>query len=41
VGGGSPFPDIPSTYRGKLREMFRSEVEKLEDILDRDLSAWK
>jgi len=41
VGGGSPFPDIPSTYRGKLREMFRSEVDKLEELLNRDLSAWK
>lgn len=41
VGGGSPFPEISSTQKNKLREMFRPEVEKLEQMLNRDLSAWK
>jgi len=41
VGGGPAFTELPSAQRGKLREMFRPEVEKLEAMLNRDLSAWK
>jgi hypothetical protein len=41
VGGGSPFPELTVPERGKLRDMFRSEVDKLEAMLNRDLSAWK
>jgi hypothetical protein len=41
VGGGSPFPELPTPERHRLRELFRPEVDKLEELLNRDLSAWK
>jgi len=41
IGGGPAFPELPFAQRGKLRELFRPEVEKLEALLNRDLSAWK
>jgi hypothetical protein len=41
VGGGPAFPELPSSLRAKLRELFRSEVDSLEVMLNRDLSAWK
>jgi hypothetical protein len=41
LGGGSPFADLPSETSGQMCEVFRPEVEELEAILNRDLSAWK
>lgn len=41
IGGGPSFPEVPSSQRTKLRELFRGEVDKLEAMLNRDLSAWK
>jgi hypothetical protein len=41
VGGGAAFPELPASLREKLRELFRNEVEALEAMLNRDLSAWK
>jgi hypothetical protein len=41
VGGGTPFPEIPSPQRAKLRELFRSDVDELEGMLNRNLSSWK
>ncbi len=41
LGGGPPFPEVPSSEKMKLRELFRSEVDQLEAMLNRDLSAWK
>ncbi|MGC2446704.1 MAG: sulfotransferase [Candidatus Sulfotelmatobacter sp.] len=41
VGGGEAFPELSMPQRHKLRELFRPEVEKLESMLNRDLSAWK
>jgi hypothetical protein len=41
IGGGSAFPDLSMSERHRLRELFRPEVDKLEEILNRDLSAWK
>lgn len=41
VGGGPAFPEISIPQRHRLREMFRPEVDKLEGMLNRDLSAWK
>jgi len=41
VGGGAPFPELTALQRGKLRDLFRAEVDKLEAMLNRDLSAWK
>jgi hypothetical protein len=41
VGGGTPFPEVPSTQRAKLRDLFRPDVDELEGLLNRNLSAWK
>lgn len=41
LGGGPPFPEVPSSEKMKLRQMFRGEIEQLEAMLNRDLSAWK
>jgi hypothetical protein len=41
VGGGPSFPELPPSLLVKIRELFRSEVEELEVMLNRDLSAWK
>jgi hypothetical protein len=41
VSGGPAFPELPSSLKTQLRERFRSEVEELEAMLTRDLSAWK
>jgi len=41
VGGGAAFPELSIPEKGKLREMFRTEIDKLEGVLNRDLSAWK
>jgi hypothetical protein len=41
LGGGLPFPKLPAGLLTKLNDNFLPEVEQLETILDRDLSAWK
>jgi hypothetical protein len=41
LGGGPPFGQISSETRARLYELFRPEVEELEVLLNRDLSAWK
>lgn len=41
VGGGPKFPELARPDRETLRRLFRPEVEKLEVLLNRDLSAWK
>lgn len=41
LGGGSPFAELSLEFSHKLYEMFRCEVEQLEVLLQRDLSAWK
>jgi hypothetical protein len=41
LGGGPAFPELSFSERLKLHERFRPEVEKLEAILNRDLTAWK
>jgi hypothetical protein len=41
VGGGPKFPELPRLQRETLRSLFRPEVERLEVLLNRDLSAWK
>lgn len=40
-GGGRPFGEIDPAIDARLRERFRPEVEALEAIIGRDLSAWK
>ncbi|HEY1679345.1 MAG TPA: sulfotransferase [Candidatus Sulfotelmatobacter sp.] len=41
LGGGAAFEQLPAGQRATLRERFRPEVEELEAVLNRDLSAWK
>jgi len=41
LGGGSPFAEFPMETLLGLYELFRPEVEELESMLNRDLSAWK
>ena len=41
IGGGSPFKELSQDVLHRLTEIFRPEVDELETILDRDLSAWK
>jgi sulfotransferase family protein len=41
LGGGPPFADPPTDLSLNLLELFRREVEELESMLQRDLSAWK
>jgi hypothetical protein len=41
LGGGPPFAQLPAKALSRLYERFRPEVEDLEAVLNRDLSAWK
>lgn len=41
LGGGLPFTKPAPELAAQLYEYFRPEVEALEDLLNRDFSAWK
>lgn len=41
LGGGPAFPKLSSEVLTRLHEKFQPEVTELEQMLDRDLSAWK
>ena len=41
LGGGPPFGELSHESARRLYDLFRPEVEELEAILNRDLSAWK
>jgi hypothetical protein len=41
LGGGQPFPPMPVDVVKHLYKKFHAEVEALEGMLQRDLSAWK
>jgi len=41
LGGGPPFEELPSRLVLRLYEKFTPEVEELEALPNRDLSAWK
>lgn len=41
LGGGPPFEQLPPKTALRLYEKFTPEVEELETLLNRDLSAWK
>jgi hypothetical protein len=41
LAGGDPFPPLSAEVAKRMREFYRPEVEKLERLLGRDLSAWK
>jgi hypothetical protein len=40
-GGGGPFAALAAQTEARLRSFFTPEVEALEELLGRDLSAWK
>ena len=39
--GGDPFPPLDPEVAARLRERYRPEIEELEKLIGRDLSAWK
>jgi hypothetical protein len=41
LGGGAPFPEIPSQTLHHLEETLRPEVEMLEEMVGRSFPAWK
>lgn len=41
VGGGTPFPEVPSHTLDKIADLVTPEIEALEGILNKDLTAWK
>jgi Sulfotransferase domain len=41
VGGGEPFPEVSEELVHELYRRFHPEVERLEGMLGRELSAWK
>lgn len=41
LGGGAAFPELPLSSKTKLHGLFRGEIDQLEAMLNRDLSAWK
>jgi hypothetical protein len=41
LGGGAPFPEIPTETLNRVRTRMLCEIEELEEILGRDLSHWK
>lgn len=41
IAGGEPFSDVSPEVLRRLCEIFRPEIDGLESILGRDLSAWK
>ena len=41
VSGGEKFVPLSPEIDARLRDRFRPEVEALEDLIGRDLSAWK
>jgi hypothetical protein len=41
VGRGERFPPLDPEMRAKIKAHFRPEIETLEEIIGRDLSAWK
>lgn len=41
LGGGAPFPEVPEQTIGRIASLLLPEIERLETMLDRDLSHWK
>ena len=41
VGGKDRIPPLSKDFAGELRTRFRGEIEALEQLVRRDLSAWK
>ncbi len=40
-GGGKKYPPLTVEIDARVRELFRPEIEELEALVGRDLSAWK
>jgi len=40
-GGGEPYGPLPPDVDARVRERFRPEITALEELVGRDLSAWK
>jgi hypothetical protein len=41
AGGGAQHPALGAERDAKLRELYRADIDALEEIIGRDLSAWK
>jgi len=41
AGRGVPFPPLTAEQDSRLREIFRPEIDGLEDLLGRDFSKWR
>lgn len=41
LGGGAPFPKLSEDVLMQLQKEFRHEVDELEQMICRDLSAWR
>jgi hypothetical protein len=41
LGGGAPFPKLSEQLLLQLHEKLQPEIEELEDMLHRDLFAWR
>lgn len=41
LGGGAPFPEIPPQTKRRIASLVVPEIERLEEMLGRDLSGWK
>jgi len=39
--GGDPFPPLTPEVTRRMREFYRGEIEKLEELTGRDLTGWK
>jgi hypothetical protein len=35
-----PAPKLPTDLRGELLRLYREDILRLQDLLDRDLSVW-
>ena len=40
-GGGALFPPLTPEQDARMREIYRPDIERLEELLGRDFSAWK
>ena len=40
-GGGPKFPPLDPAIEARLHEVMRPEIDALEQMIGRDLSAWK
>jgi Sulfotransferase domain len=41
AGGGAPHPALTDEQDAAMRELYRPDIEALEELIGRDLSAWK